>query len=76
MRVGFAPSLPDWKFCRLELPGFGWRTGLSSRPGGAFGWNLAEIDSLLRHGIPVISMVGNDPGTTQIAHEHLDTERQ
>jgi acetolactate synthase-1/2/3 large subunit len=38
---------------------------------GASGWGLAEIDSLVRQGIPVIALVGNDAGWTQIAREQV-----
>jgi thiamine pyrophosphate-dependent acetolactate synthase large subunit-like protein len=39
---------------------------------GAFGYGLAEIDSFVRHGLPVISVIGNDAGWTQIAREQVD----
>lgn len=38
---------------------------------GASGWSLAEYDSLARHGLPVIAVVGNDAGWTQIAREQV-----
>ncbi|HMO49151.1 MAG TPA: thiamine pyrophosphate-binding protein [Rubrivivax sp.] len=38
---------------------------------GACGWGLAEIDSFVRQGIPVIAVVGNDAGWTQIAREQV-----
>jgi acetolactate synthase-1/2/3 large subunit len=38
---------------------------------GASGWGLAEIDSFVRQGIPVIAVVGNDAGWTQIAREQV-----
>ncbi len=38
---------------------------------GACGWGLTEIDSFVRHGIPVIALVGNDAGWTQIAREQV-----
>jgi thiamine pyrophosphate-dependent acetolactate synthase large subunit-like protein len=38
---------------------------------GACGWGLAEFDSFVRHGIPVIAVVGNDAGWTQIAREQV-----
>jgi thiamine pyrophosphate-dependent acetolactate synthase large subunit-like protein len=38
---------------------------------GACGWSLVEFDSLVRHGIPVIAVVGNDAGWTQIAREQV-----
>jgi thiamine pyrophosphate-dependent acetolactate synthase large subunit-like protein len=52
----------------------------SARPGaelwlvwgdGASGYGLSEIDSFVRHGIPVIAVVGNDAGWTQIAREQV-----
>ena len=36
---------------------------------GACGWGLAEFDTFVRHRIPVIAVVGNDAGWTQIARE-------
>jgi thiamine pyrophosphate-dependent acetolactate synthase large subunit-like protein len=38
---------------------------------GACGWGLAEFDSLVRQRIPVIAVVGNDAGWTQIAREQV-----
>jgi acetolactate synthase-1/2/3 large subunit len=38
---------------------------------GASGYGLAELDSFVRHGIPVIAVVGNDAGWTQIAREQV-----
>jgi len=38
---------------------------------GATGWSLSEFDSLARHGLPVIAVVGNDAGWTQIAREQV-----
>jgi thiamine pyrophosphate-dependent acetolactate synthase large subunit-like protein len=38
---------------------------------GACGYGLAEIDTFVRHGIPVIALVGNDAGWTQIAREQV-----
>jgi len=38
---------------------------------GACGWGLAEFDTFVRHGIPVIAVVGNDAGWTQIAREQV-----
>lgn len=51
-----------------------------SRPGseiwivfgdGACGYGLTEFDTFVRHGIPVIAIVGNDAGWTQIAREQV-----
>jgi acetolactate synthase-1/2/3 large subunit len=38
---------------------------------GAAGWSLAEFDSFSRHRLPVIAVVGNDAGWTQIAREQV-----
>jgi len=38
---------------------------------GACGYGLAELDSFVRHGVPVIAVVGNDAGWTQIAREQV-----
>jgi len=39
---------------------------------GSFGYSLAEIDSLVRHGLPVIAVIGNDASWTQIAREQVE----
>lgn len=38
---------------------------------GASGYGLAEFDTLVRHNIPVIAVVGNDASWTQIAREQV-----
>jgi acetolactate synthase-1/2/3 large subunit len=38
---------------------------------GACGFSLTEFDTFVRHGIPVIAVVGNDAGWTQIAREQV-----
>ncbi len=38
---------------------------------GACGYGLVEFDSFVRHKIPVIAIVGNDAGWTQIAREQV-----
>jgi thiamine pyrophosphate-dependent acetolactate synthase large subunit-like protein len=38
---------------------------------GASGYGLAEFDTLVRHGIPVIAVVGNDASWAQIAREQV-----
>jgi len=38
---------------------------------GACGWGLAEFDSIVRQGIAVIAVIGNDAGWTQIAREQV-----
>ncbi len=39
---------------------------------GAFGYSLIEFDTFVRHGIPVIAIVGNDAGWSQIAREQVN----
>ena len=39
---------------------------------GAFGYSLAELDSFVRHGIPLIAVVGNDASWAQIARDQVD----
>ncbi|MDE2154718.1 MAG: hypothetical protein KGJ32_02315 [Xanthomonadaceae bacterium] len=61
--------------------GAGFALGASaSRPGaelwliwgdGACGFGLVEFDSFVRHGIPVIAVIGNDAGWSQIAREQV-----
>jgi len=38
---------------------------------GASGYGLAEFDTLVRHGVPVIAVVGNDASWSQIAREQV-----
>ena len=38
---------------------------------GACGYGLVEFDTFVRHGIPLIGIVGNDAGWTQIAREQV-----
>jgi acetolactate synthase-1/2/3 large subunit len=38
---------------------------------GASGYGLAEFDTFVRHGVPVIAVVGNDASWTQIAREQV-----
>jgi len=38
---------------------------------GACGYGMTEFDTFVRHGIPVIAVVGNDAGWTQIAREQV-----
>jgi len=38
---------------------------------GACGYSLIEFDTFVRHGVPVIAVVGNDAGWTQIAREQV-----
>jgi acetolactate synthase-1/2/3 large subunit len=38
---------------------------------GAFGYGAIELDTFARHGIPVIAVIGNDAGWTQIAREQV-----
>ena len=39
---------------------------------GSVGFSLIEADSFVRHGLPVIAVVGNDAGWTQIAREQVE----
>jgi acetolactate synthase-1/2/3 large subunit len=39
---------------------------------GSFGYSLAEADTFVRHGLPVIAVVGNDAAWTQIAREQIE----
>ena len=38
---------------------------------GSVAYSLAEFDAFARHGLPVIAVVGNDAGWTQIAREQV-----
>lgn len=39
---------------------------------GSVGYSLAEFDTFVRHKIPLIAVVGNDAGWTQIAREQVE----
>lgn len=39
---------------------------------GSCGYSVAEFDAYARHGLPVIAVVGNDAGWTQIAREQVE----
>ena len=39
---------------------------------GAAGFSLAEFDTFVRHNLPVIAVVGNDAGWSQIAREQVE----
>ncbi|MDX1584486.1 MAG: thiamine pyrophosphate-dependent enzyme, partial [Thermoanaerobaculia bacterium] len=39
---------------------------------GSAGFGLLEIDTFVRHGIPVIAVIGNDACWTQIAREQVE----
>jgi acetolactate synthase-1/2/3 large subunit len=39
---------------------------------GSAAYSLAEFDTFARHGLPVIAVVGNDAGWTQIAREQIE----
>jgi acetolactate synthase-1/2/3 large subunit len=39
---------------------------------GSAGYSIAEMDTFVRHGMPVIAVVGNDAGWTQIARDQKD----
>ncbi|ELV13690.1 Acetolactate synthase-like protein [Tupaia chinensis] len=38
---------------------------------GAFGYSLIEFDTFVRHKVPVVALVGNDAGWTQISREQV-----
>jgi acetolactate synthase-like protein len=39
---------------------------------GAFGYGLSEFDTFVRHGIPLVAVVGNDACWSQIAREQVE----
>jgi acetolactate synthase-1/2/3 large subunit len=39
---------------------------------GSVGYSLSEFDTFVRHQIPVLAIVGNDAGWTQIAREQVE----
>ena len=39
---------------------------------GSAGYSLAEVDTFVRHGLPVIALVGNDAAWMQIAREQVE----
>ena len=39
---------------------------------GAFGYSLMEFDTFVRHKIPVIAIIGNDAGWTQIERDQVE----
>ena len=39
---------------------------------GSVAYSLAEFDTFVRHNLPVIAIVGNDAGWTQIAREQIE----
>jgi len=39
---------------------------------GSAGYSLAEFDTFVRHGLPMIAVVGNDAGWSQIAREQVE----
>jgi acetolactate synthase-1/2/3 large subunit len=39
---------------------------------GSVGYSLAEFDTFVRHGIPVVAVVGNDASWSQIAREQVE----
>lgn len=38
---------------------------------GSCGYSVAEYDTFARHGVPIIALVGNDAGWTQIEREQV-----
>lgn len=39
---------------------------------GAAGFSLVELDTFVRHGLPVIAVIGNDAGWTQIERDQVE----
>jgi acetolactate synthase-1/2/3 large subunit len=39
---------------------------------GSFGYSVAEFDTFVRHGLPVIAVIGNDASWSQIAREQVE----
>jgi acetolactate synthase-1/2/3 large subunit len=39
---------------------------------GAFGYSMVEFDTFVRHKIPLIAIIGNDSGWTQIARDQVE----
>ncbi len=39
---------------------------------GAAGYSIIEFDSFIRHGLPIIAVIGNDAGWTQIARDQVE----
>ena len=39
---------------------------------GAAGYSIVEFDSFVRHNVPIIAVIGNDAGWTQISREQVD----
>ncbi|MGM0467931.1 MAG: thiamine pyrophosphate-binding protein [Promethearchaeati archaeon] len=39
---------------------------------GAAGYSIAEIDTFVRHSLPIISVIGNDAGWTQIERDQVE----
>jgi acetolactate synthase-1/2/3 large subunit len=39
---------------------------------GAAGFGLAELDTFVRHGVPLVAVVGNDASWAQIAREQVE----
>lgn len=39
---------------------------------GSFGYSVAEFDTFVRHGAPVLAVIGNDASWSQIAREQVD----
>ena len=39
---------------------------------GAFGYSMVEFDTFVRHDIPMIAIIGNDSGWTQIARDQVE----
>ena len=52
-----------------RLPAWSGDLGLFRR--WPLGYSIAEFDTFVRHGVPVIAVVGNDGGWTQVAREQV-----
>jgi acetolactate synthase-1/2/3 large subunit len=39
---------------------------------GAAGFSITELDTMVRHKLPVIALIGNDAGWTQIARDQVE----
>jgi acetolactate synthase-1/2/3 large subunit len=42
---------------------------------GSVGYSLSEFDTFVRHGVPVVAVVGNDASWSQIAREQVELLR-
>ncbi|HOO71711.1 MAG TPA: thiamine pyrophosphate-binding protein [Spirochaetota bacterium] len=42
---------------------------------GAAGYSIQEVDTMVRHGVPVIALIGNDASWSQIARDQIEILR-